>query len=56
MVGIVMNARIETQSAQEFHDLNKRMKTPNRSVDIKNKIETRTRNVEAISRKNTGKK
>lgn len=48
MVGIVMNARIQTQNEKEFRDLIHRMGTPNRAVDIKRTIENRAPKGEKI--------
>ena len=48
MVGIVMNARIQTQNEKEFRELIHRMGTPNREVDIKRTIENRAPKGEKI--------
>ncbi len=48
MVGIVMNARIQTQNDKEFRELIHRMGTPNRAVDIKRTIEKRAPKGEKI--------
>ncbi len=56
MVGIVMNARIQTQSQKEFRELINRMETPNRAVNIKETIEKRAPKGETIHHYNKGNK
>lgn len=54
MVGIVMSARIQATNKKEFEELQRRLETPNTTVDIKSAIQKRINSDVKIHRRNVG--